>query len=128
MALLARRFRMRGMALLARRFRLRGMALLARMESAPFQVEEVRVKVVDLLESSGFRVRPRPHDRHSAIDFRLLGSMLALSDDPDHLFLTMVAEQGVPLGVDCTLPRVRKIFGGKKTSWSVQQETGELGG
>eukprot|EP00971_Amphidinium_carterae_P296239 5884424-Amphidinium_carterae.1 len=39
----------------------------------------------------------------------------------------MVAEQGVPLGVDCTLPRVRKIFGGKKT-WSVQQETGELGG
>eukprot|EP00971_Amphidinium_carterae_P241904 4803126-Amphidinium_carterae.1 len=65
-----------------------------KMESVPFRVEEVKAKVVDLLESLGFRVRPHPLDGHSAIDFRLLGSMLVLSDDPDHLFLTMVAEQG----------------------------------
>ena len=80
--------------------------------SSPFEdaMEETRREVDKALSNMGKRPERRSRDRASEIAFRRLEAMAEACGDEDCGWLSAMAEEGVPLGVDEELPRVEKVF------------------
>ena len=80
--------------------------------SSPFEdaMEETRREVDKALSNMGKRPERRSRDRASEIAFRRLEAMAEACGDEDCGWLSAMAQEGVPLGVDEELPRVEKVF------------------
>ena len=67
--------------------------------------------------SCGMDVLRCASDQHSEVHFRRLAGALQLLQDPDFAYLTAMAENGVSLGVDESMPRVPEVFE-EKCKWN----------
>ena len=90
-----------------------------KLTSSPFEgaAADTAGEVDAFLMSCGMDVLRCASDQHSEVHFRRLAGALQLLQDPDFAYLTAMAENGVSLGVDESMPRVPEVFE-EKCKWN----------
>ena len=101
-----------------------------KLEGSPFDdcLEEAREEIDKALEEMGMRPRRLSSDRDTEVNFRRLKAMAEVLEDEDFEYLETMAERGVPLGADETMPRTPKVFE-EKVKWPrdmVEEEMREI--
>ena len=101
-----------------------------KLEGSPFCdcLEEAREEIDKALEEMGTQPRRLSSDRDTEVNFRRLKAMAEILEDEDYEYLEAMAERGVPLGADETMPRTPKVFE-EKVKWPrdlVEEEMREI--
>lgn len=90
------------------------------MRESPFKdfMPEARKALDELMKAMGEHPERRASDIRTEVNFRRLMVMAKATEDEDWEWLAPMAEEGVELGVDSTMPRVPQVFE-EKTRWNL---------
>eukprot|EP00438_Fugacium_kawagutii_P021261 Skav214660 [mRNA] locus=scaffold1706:68993:70624:- [translate_table: standard] len=91
-----------------------------KFQSSPFDewMPSFRNELDEFLKGQGMSPDKRSGDRRTEVHFRRLQEVIRLLQDEDCDWITELVEEGVPLGVDETMPRVEGVFE-LKTKWNL---------